>query len=587
MQQAAQLQAELQKKISEAASEASRGKAGTAQAIDAVRQSQELLNQALDAEAQAHKNAAASATAARAEVQQVLAQTQAQVDELTARLQQGLKLTIEADTARFEQALAELDKAQIEKKRLLVIQADLEQAEKQLREYEALLKEGKTLPVDADTSKARAALERLNTYAEKTGQIELKVATEKAQAAIANVNSQLQALDAVRTESNHAVQSNAAAVKAEVQSLHGMNTSSTHTIHVRKVEAHASGGLVGVARFATGGPVHPMFPRMAGGTVPGAGEGDTVPRTLDAGAFVLRKAAVRKYGLSTLAKLADVAHFAHGGPVSRGGASVNTKPRGPQSQEPPKRNREVVELFKMIELGLQGQDEYMGWLEWNYGAFVSLGARRETMSAYRGYAQKDRQLLEQLQHRKQLTSYEREKLEEMRSRWRNAMAQPLVYGKDLERDLIEYMEAHQGGFFARGGIAKSDTVPAMLTPGEFVVNKKTVSRLGVGFFDALNRLAVPAKALVAKVQGFAKGGLVQPLAGIVRAAGNVDLAAQLAAALVPMRLPIPATAVADPTPQRTVRVELVSGQRSVAATVDARDEARLLELLQQAKSRSF
>ncbi len=46
--------------------------------------------------------------------------------------------------------MADLDKAMAEKERLLVIKADLEQAQKKLQEYEALLKEGKTLPVDAD-----------------------------------------------------------------------------------------------------------------------------------------------------------------------------------------------------------------------------------------------------------------------------------------------------------------------------------------------------------------------------------------------------------------------------------------------------
>ncbi len=41
-----------------------------------------------------------------------------------------------------------------------------------------------------------------------------------------------------------------------------------------------------------------------------------MPRTLDGGAFVIRKAAVRKYGAGTLAQLANgVARFATGGAV--------------------------------------------------------------------------------------------------------------------------------------------------------------------------------------------------------------------------------------------------------------------------------
>ena len=110
----------------------------------------------------------------------------------------------------------------------------------------------------------------------------MKVATEKAQAAISNVRNQIAALDRIQTESSHLVASNVNAVRAEVQSLNGMNTSSTHTIAVRRVEANASGGVVGggVRQFAEGGPVAPAFPRMTGGSVPGTGDQDTVPRTL-------------------------------------------------------------------------------------------------------------------------------------------------------------------------------------------------------------------------------------------------------------------------------------------------------------------
>jgi TP901 family phage tail tape measure protein len=56
-------------------------------------------------------------------------------------------------------------------------------------------------------------------------------------------------------------------------------------------------------------------------------------------------------------------------------------------------------------------------------------------------------------------------------------------------------------FFANGGAAAGgDTVPAMLTPGEFVMNKGAVDKYGVGFMRNLNK---------GKVQGFNKGGIVQ------------------------------------------------------------------------------
>ncbi|SCK61184.1 tape measure domain-containing protein [Variovorax sp. HW608] len=568
--QAAQLRADAAQKAREADTQAAQGKQGVADAIDRIRQSEDILNQSLDAEANAHRTAAQAATSARDQIAQTLAQTQAKIAEISAKLSDGLKVTLSADTTRFDQAIADLDKALAEKQYLLQIQADLQEAEKKLKEYEQLLKEGKTLPVDADVGKAREALDKLKTYADQNAQFELKVATEKAQAAITNVDGMIRALDRIQTESRHAVNSNADAARAEIQSLNGMNTSSTHTIYVTKVETNATGGLVGgVRRFADGGAVLPSFPRLSGGTVPGSGHHDTVPRALDAGAFVIRKAAVRKYGSGALARLAKgVTHFAVGGRVASLGSigSIGTDPDGKTST--PKRNRDAVEALKMIDLGLQGMDEYSRWLEWNYGASVSLDMRWKTMESYGKQAQEDRRALEGFIGRKTLTGNERQNLERIKQTWRSAMAQPLVYGKDLERELIDYMESLDGQFLARGGLAKSDTVPAMLTPGEFVVNRSAVARFGAGFFEAINSLAAPAQALagrtLAGVQGFASGGLVQPLgANVTRPALN-DASA----------------------PARTVRVELAAGGSKVDASIDARDEARLLQLLDAARART-
>jgi hypothetical protein len=57
---------------------------------------------------------------------------------------------------------------------------------------------------------------------------------------------------------------------------------------------------------------------------------------------------------------------------------------------------------------------------------------------------------------------------------------------------------------ARGGSAGGDTVPALLTPGEFVLNKKAAQGIGAAKLDAMNKRG--------EVQGFNKGGAVQYLA---------------------------------------------------------------------------
>jgi phage-related minor tail protein len=570
MRQADALRAELAQKTTTADAAITQGKQGINTAIGDIRTSEEILVKTLDAQAQAHQNAAKSALSARDQIKQTLTDTEAQIDQITAKLKDGLKVTLDADTSRFDKAMADLDKAMAEKEMLLLIKADLEQAQKKLQEYEALLKEGKTLPVDADVTQAKAALDKLTAYAKQNSLIELQVTTEKAQASITNVEGMINALSRIRTESQHSVNTNANAARSEISSLNGMNTSSTHTIYVRKVEANATGGLVGagVRHFADGGsvasPVGVAFARMTGGSVPGSGDQDTVPRTLDAGAFVLRKAAVRKYGGGVLSKLANgvssfgVAHFATGGQVT---------PTGPA---PIKRNRDAAEAKKMIDLGLEAMREYTFWMRQHYGAALSIGMEWDTMQGYGKLAATDRQTLESIPNRAQLTANEKQKIDAIKQTWRTAMAQPLVYGKDIERELLDYMEQHQGEFYRGGGVAKSDTVPAMLTPGEYVVNRTAVSKFGAGFFESLNNLSIPAQALAhgvqGQIQGFASGGLVQSLAS-------------------PVSVARPALA-GDAAPVRTVRIELAAGNRSVSATVDARDETRLLDILKQAKSRA-
>lgn len=68
--------------------------------------------------------------------------------------------------------------------------------------------------------------------------------------------------------------------------------------------------------------------------------------------------------------------------------------------------------------------------------------------------------------------------------------------------------------FAGGGYVpgaeRSDSVPAMLTPGEFVISKDSVSRFGAGFFAMLNR-GWGANRL----NRYASGGMVKPGGNII------------------------------------------------------------------------
>lgn len=70
-----------------------------------------------------------------------------------------------------------------------------------------------------------------------------------------------------------------------------------------------------------------------------------------------------------------------------------------------------------------------------------------------------------------------------------------------------------GGYVAGPGTATSDSIPARLSNGEYVVNARAVSRLGVAFLDAINGLSSGPRFSAGRL-AFAEGGLVpQPASG--------------------------------------------------------------------------
>ena len=58
--------------------------------------------------------------------------------------------------------------------------------------------------------------------------------------------------------------------------------------------------------------------------------------------------------------------------------------------------------------------------------------------------------------------------------------------------------------FAKGGAVGTDTVPAMLTPGEFVINRKSAQGIGYGNLNKMNQ----GGGVPSGVKGFAEGGIV-------------------------------------------------------------------------------
>jgi TP901 family phage tail tape measure protein len=115
---------------------------------------------------------------------------------------------------------------------------------------------------------------------------------------------------------------------------------------------------------------------------------------------------------------------------------------------------------------------------------------------------------------------------------------------DLRDNIASYLKSNgyaSGGLvqkFADGG-SPEDTVPALLTPGEFVINKRAAKRIGSAKLHQLNKAdkisGFNSGGAVGHVQSFAGGGGVQRfiVGGIVQAIGSlVKSLPQLASAVV-------------------------------------------------------
>ena len=100
-----------------------------------------------------------------------------------------------------------------------------------------------------------------------------------------------------QTGSVHTVRPDTAAVDAALERLRNSNTSSTHTVYVQQVQTNAQGGLIGLKLAGGGAPSWGNAQPIAGIVHgPGSETSDSIPAMLSRGEFVVRAAAVRKWG---------------------------------------------------------------------------------------------------------------------------------------------------------------------------------------------------------------------------------------------------------------------------------------------------
>ena len=261
--------------------------------------------------------------------------------------------------------------------------------------------------------------------------------------------------------------------------------------------------------FANGGPVL-GFNR--GGSVPGSGNGDTVPAMLEPGEFVIRKSAVQAFGKD---KLSDINKYARGG-KTKGGAFV---PDSQRDKQPPLANERFATLGKG---GLKRE-------EVSYGEIDGLGLEKPVAGGLKGV------LYEKYMRRRFgiaesngtasfpdvpptkasliakeagiQAQFNGARLAGAELKYRLTPGTTASYRKGLKgrKDApanIPMIYA-EGARFAKGGSVGTDTVPALLTPGEFVINKKSAQAFGYGGLAKINKYAKGGP-----VQKFQTGGAV-------------------------------------------------------------------------------
>jgi hypothetical protein len=308
----------------------------------------------------------------------------------------------------------------------------------------------------------------------------------------------------------------------------------------------------------------------AGGVVPGTGSGDTVPAMLTPGEFVIRKKAVGAIGVGNLQRMNK---YASGGSVMDHPESrrfVNTKTTPDKAARVP--ILEAVSSDPKLTLqkkdkidttitrqGFSGKALAEKLSDSNASKKNYLNALENRNHRMRGIYFEDVLKDSGLIDKKggggsRIDAYKGNQLIEIKStdepaspgalmkKVAGAIFNPVSKNVDMKASKIASQKALSkkvdtigfGGLtvfedrsrFAQkkledrskkrqrratgGGISGSDTVPALLTPGEFVINKKAASRIGASKLHSMNRAD--------KITGYNKGGFVQKFA----TGGGVD-----------------------------------------------------------------
>ena len=245
---------------------------------------------------------------------------------------------------------------------------------------------------------------------------------------------------------------------------------------VNNLSGKLGGGGGGAVRGGTGpfgfGPPK-AFAR--GGSVPGTGNRDTVPAMLQPGEFVIRKSAVQAFGAGNLASINKYAN----GDIVKKSVSVPKKPLTSRSLA----SSQLPEQAKAVVKGIMFENDFAS----AFGTDITAGAFPDI---------KDKTIAQAIGGpQAQALELKYADTPGTRSKYKKSLG-------DIPSSQIPMVVRKAKG----GGISGSDTVPALLTPGEFVVNKKSAQSFGYGNLKKIN--GYNKGGVVGGVQTFQDGGIV-------------------------------------------------------------------------------
>lgn len=257
--------------------------------------------------------------------------------------------------------------------------------------------------------------------------------------------------------------------------------------------------------FATGGPV---FQRPNWSKVPGMGDTDSVPALLREGSFVVRKAASSHYGDELMSMLA-------GGYADGGSVDWRTAIFGRNRSQPltPQQLADAQKAWSDAAGKLSNTDADTV-LAYAQAVLDAAGNSTATDQIFRYVIKDVRRWIDAVEKKPTDAVAVKALLDSANNMGAN-LPRIDYYGRNTSptrfdhfpivfTDWLAEAKAHVAagavGFAtpvkrAAGGPIGTDTVPAMLTPGEWVIPQHVATMLGGGFLHALNNMNVPRPSL--------------------------------------------------------------------------------------------